>query len=79
MQLPSRYDMTNIYNPYIFESKQVLHTKKIIMKKRRQFANTFCFIDKLCAINDNSELEKNSKEVYSPELGLKKENVSNRK
>ena len=49
------------------------------MKKRRQFANTFCFIHKLCALNDNSELEKNFKEVYSPELELKKENVSNRK
>ena len=57
----------------------MLQTKKIIMKKRRQFANTFCFIDKLCALNDNSELEKNFKEVYSPELELKKENVSNRK
>ena len=47
------------------------------MQKKRQFSNTFCFIDKLCGINDNSELEKKFKDVYSPELGLKKENVSN--
>ena len=35
------------------------------MQKKIQFANTFCFIDELCAINNNSEIEKNFEEVVN--------------
>ena len=36
----------------------MLHIKKSNLQKARKFAKTSCFIDGLCAINDNSEFEK---------------------
>ena len=35
------------------------------MQKKIQFVNTFCFTDELCAINNNSEIEKNFEEVVN--------------
>ena len=50
------------------------------LKKARKFVSTFCFEYDLCVINDKvrekSEFEKILKEIYSPELVLKKENTS---
>ena len=51
-----------------YESKLVLQTKKSNLQKEGKF----CFIDDLCPINDNSEFEKKIKEIYLPELVLKK-------
>jgi len=47
--------------------------KKTDVVKARQFRNTFRFIDDLLAINDNGEFEKCFREIYPPELELKKE------
>ena len=43
----------------------------------RKFGRVFRFIDDLLAINDGNEFEKHYREIYPPELELKKENVTN--
>ena len=50
---------------------------KVTYRKARKFANTLCFVDGLCAINDNSEFGKSFQEIYTSELVLKKENKPN--
>ena len=58
---------------FTYESELMLHTKRSNLQKAGKFANTFHFIDDLCAINDSSEFNKHFKENYLPEL------VSNKK
>ena len=48
--------------------------KKSNLHKTCSFANTFHFIDNLCAIFANGFFENHFKEIYSEELELKKEN-----
>ena len=55
-------------------SYQILKKKELL--KARLFSNTFRFIDGLYAINDNLEFDRNSENIYSSELQLKKENNS---
>ena len=62
---------------YHFESKWIKKIKKTDIGRARRFANTFRFIDDLTALNDGGEFEKSFKEIYPPELELKKENVTN--
>ena len=45
-------------------------------KKNNLVKDAFRYIDDLCAINDNPELEKNLKSISPKELELKKENTS---
>ena len=40
--------------------------------KAAKFCHVFRFIQYLYAVNDNSEFEKNFKDIYSEELELKK-------
>ena len=58
---------------FTYESKWMLHMGKRNLQKARKFTDTFRFIDDPCAINDNSEFEKNCKEIYWPELVLQTE------
>ena len=41
----------------------------------RLFNNIFRYIDDLIALNNNNEFDKHYKEIYPPELELKKENI----
>ena len=43
----------------------------------KRFANMFRFIDDLTSFNDSGEFEHNFKQIFPPELVLKKENLSN--
>ena len=49
--------------------------KKPNLHKTCSFTNTFCFIDDLCAINDNDLFKKHFKEIYPERLELKRENI----
>ena len=53
--------------------------KKWKLPKGPSFTNTFCFIDDLCAVNDNSLFEKHCKKIYPEGLETKKENESSTK
>ena len=79
MGSPPALFMANLFL-FTYESKRVLNTMKSNLKKARKFVCTFCFEYDLCVINDKvkekSEFEKILKEIYSPELLLKKENTS---
>lgn len=63
--------MTSLFC-FINEPKRALQAKKYNLQKEREFANIFCFVDDLRTINDNFEFAKNFKEIYPPELALKK-------
>ena len=64
---------------FTYESKLTLHTKRSNLQKAGKFANTFHFIDDLCAINDSSEFNKHFKENYPPELVSKKKKKEKKK
>ena len=49
--------------------------EKTRVRRVRIFANVFWFIDGLTAINGGGDLERSCKEIYPPELELKKENT----
>ena len=59
---------------YHYESKWLTELMKTDLQKARKFSNTFRFIDDLGAINDQGEFEIHFKEIYPPEMELKKEN-----
>lgn len=42
-----------------------------LLIQERKFCHVFCFLDDLCAINDDSELEKNFKDIYPEKLEFK--------
>ena len=52
-------------------------SKKSNLQKAMKFVETFPSLNDLCAINDNSDFEENFKELYTPEIVLKKENTPN--
>ena len=58
---------------YHYESKWLKELKKTNLLKARKFSNTFRFIDDLNAMNDGGLFEQHFKEIYPPELELKKE------
>ena len=64
--------MANLFL-YHYESEYVKQAKKKDIFLARKFRNTFRFIDDLLAVNDDGEFEKCFKEIYPPELELKKE------
>ena len=68
--------MANLFL-YFYENQYVRDLKKQKIMSARRFSNTFCYIDDLCAINDNGEFEKTFKDIYPSELELKKENSIN--
>ena len=68
--------MANLFL-YHYESKFLLNLKKIDLPRARRFGNVFRYIDDLNAINDGGEFENCHKEIYPPELELKKENEGN--
>ena len=61
--------------PFFYEVKWIKDTKKVDYGRARRFLNTFRFIDDLIAGNDHGEFERSFKEIYPPELSLKKENI----
>jgi hypothetical protein len=65
--------MANLFL-YSYESSYLEVLKKQNKPKARRFGNVFRFIDDLCAINDGGEFEKSYRDIYPPELELKKEN-----
>ena len=67
--------MANLFLFY-YEDKWIRKTKRKDLIKARMFCNTFRFIDDLAAINDHGEFENVYKEIYPPELELKKESTS---
>ena len=42
----------------------------------QRFGNTFCFIDDVTITNEGGEFEKGFREIYPPELVLRKKNTS---
>ena len=64
--------MANLFL-YHYESKWMKELKKSNLIQARKFSNTFRFIDDLSAMNDGGLFEQNFKEIYPPELELKKE------
>ena len=52
-----------------------MQVKKTDLPRARRLANVFRFIDDLIAINDGGEFERSFKEIYPPELELKRENA----
>ena len=75
MGSPPALFMANLFL-FTYEFKWVLDTNNSNLQKARIFANTFRLKYDLFAANDNSEFEKSSKEIYPPELVLKKENIA---
>ena len=59
---------------FFYEVQWIKLTKKSDYARARRFLNTFRFIDDLIAANDYGEFERSFKEIYPPELTLKKEN-----
>ena len=60
-----------------YESQWLQKMRKSHNILARKFGNTHRYIDDLVAINDGGALEKHHKEIYPPELILKKENKHN--
>ena len=58
---------------FFYEVQWIKLTKKSDYGRVRRL-NTFRFIDDLTAANDYGEFERSFKEIYPPELTLKKEN-----
>ena len=69
--------MANLFL-YFYENKWLMQLKKKDLVSARKFGNTFRFIDDLCAINDGGLFEKHFREIYPPELELKKEHGDDR-
>ena len=65
--------MANLFL-YYYENKWILSMKKHNLRHARMFSNTFRYLDDLIAINDGNLFEKYHREIYPPELELKKEN-----
>ena len=59
---------------FFYEVQWIKSTKKLDYGRARRFLNTFRFIDDLIAANDYGEFERSFREIYPPELSLKKEN-----
>ena len=55
----------------------ILALKKTKKKRARRFANNFRFIDDLRVLNYGAEFERGFREIYPPELKLKKGNDIN--
>ena len=60
-------------------SDQASFIKKPNLHKTCSFTHTFCFIDDLCAINDNDLFKKHFKEIYREGLELKGESINSTK
>lgn len=56
----------------------ILAKKKTDIRRARRFANNFRFIDGLRVLDYGGEFERGFREIYPPELKLKKENGINR-
>ena len=69
--------MANLFL-YFYENKWLSELKKKDLFSARRFSNTFRFIDDLCAINDDGLFEQHYKDIYPPELELKKEHGDDR-
>ena len=61
---------------FFYESGWLKSIKNTNYGVARKFGNIFRFIDDFIAINDGNEFEHHYKEIYPPELILKKENTS---
>ena len=59
---------------FFYEVQWVKQTKKSDYGRARRFLNTFRFIDDLISANDYGEFERSWRDIYPPELTLKKEN-----
>ena len=59
---------------FFYEVQWIKSTKKLDYGRARRFLNIFRFIDDLIAANDYGEFERSFREIYPPELSLKKEN-----
>ena len=65
---PASYITNLLY--YYCQNKQLKD-----LQKARPFADLFCFKDDLYAINDYLKFDKNYKDIYSPDIKLKRESV----
>lgn len=65
--------MANLFLFY-YESKFLKELTKTDNRKARLFSSVFRYLDDLIAINDGGLFEQNYREIYPPELELKKEN-----
>ena len=62
---------------FYFEMKWMDKLKKENFVATRKYSNTFRFIDDLITINNAEHFEKNIKNIYPPELELKKQKIYN--
>ena len=61
---------------YIYESKFLSELKKSDPTRARKFRHIFRFIDDLISLNDDSEFLRSYKDIYPPEMELKRENMN---
>ena len=61
--------MVNLFLCY-YESKCIRKIKKVELNRTREFAR---FINDLTALNDGAKFHRSYKEIYPPELELKRE------
>jgi len=59
---------------YVYESKFISNLLKTDPDRARKFRHIFRFIDDLIALNDDGEFSKSFREIYPPEMELKREN-----
>ena len=59
---------------YVYESRYISNLLKTDPERARRLRHFFRFIDDLIAINDDGEFEKSFREIYPPEMELKREN-----
>ena len=62
---------------FYFEMKWMDKLKKENFVTTQKYTNTFKFIDDLITLNNAEHFEQNIKNIYPPELELKKENINN--
>ena len=59
---------------YVYESKFLSNLLKTDPVRARKFRHIFRFIDDLIALNDDGEFARSFREIYPPEMELKREN-----
>ena len=57
---------------YHSEKRWIGKIRKTDLRHARWFADVFCFIDDLAVVNESGEFERSYKDIYPPELELKK-------
>ena len=66
------YDPSPFLTTYLFIIRWINKIKGTDLSFARQFANVFHFIDYLAVFSDGGEFERSYKDLYPPELEIKK-------